>query len=129
MARTGDLAFARQLEGYGLSTVQIHYYLPDHPRLLQAFVMQQYDLARRSPSSTASSPTGGARSRRCCTRSRSPHNRLIGPAEWRAVDGVITITEPSSRLRGVSANDGGDRAPRSALSIRQHGLSHPRRTQ
>ena len=44
-----DGDFARQLHGYGLSTVQIHYYLPDHPSLLQAFVMQQYDLAPTFP--------------------------------------------------------------------------------
>ena len=43
VARIADHDFARQIEGYGLSTVQIHYFMPDHPSLLQAFVMQQYD--------------------------------------------------------------------------------------
>ncbi|MEL0251270.1 MAG: hypothetical protein VW935_04870, partial [Novosphingobium sp.] len=38
-----------QMEGYGLTTIQIHYYLPDHPSLLQMFAFQQYDLAPRFP--------------------------------------------------------------------------------
>jgi len=41
--------FLMQLQGYGLSTVEIHYYMPDHPRLLQQFVIQQYDVAPRFP--------------------------------------------------------------------------------
>jgi uncharacterized protein Usg len=82
VARTGDLAFARQLEGYGLSTVQIHYFMPDHPSLLQAFVMQQYDVAPAYWRCEIEAVLHSV---------RVAHNRLIGPAEWRAVDGVITI--------------------------------------
>ena len=44
-----DLDFTKQIEGYGLSTVQVHYYMPDHPGLIQIFVMQQYDIAPRFP--------------------------------------------------------------------------------
>ena len=36
--------FRRQLEGYGLTTARILYRLPDHKRLLQTFVWQDYDL-------------------------------------------------------------------------------------
>ena len=36
--------FRKQLEGYGLTTAKILYRLPDHPRLLQAYVWQEYDL-------------------------------------------------------------------------------------
>jgi uncharacterized protein Usg len=36
--------FRRQLEGYGLTTARILYRLPDHRRLLQTFVWQEYDL-------------------------------------------------------------------------------------
>ena len=49
MALMGDRDFAIQVAGYGLSTVQVHYYLPDHPSLLQLFVMQQYDIAPGFP--------------------------------------------------------------------------------
>lgn len=37
-------AFRKQLEGYGLTTAKILYHLPDHPRFLQTFVWQEYDL-------------------------------------------------------------------------------------
>ena len=49
MALMGDRDFALQVAGYGLSTVQVHYYLPDHPSLLQLFVMQQVDVAPNFP--------------------------------------------------------------------------------
>jgi uncharacterized protein Usg len=41
--------FRRQLEGYGLTTASILYRLPDHPRLLQTYVWQAYDLAPLFP--------------------------------------------------------------------------------
>ena len=41
--------FRRQLEGYGLTTAQILYRLPDHPSLLQIYVWQDYDLCPRFP--------------------------------------------------------------------------------
>lgn len=41
--------FIRQLEGYGLTTAEILYRMPDHPGLLQSFVWQDYDLAPRFP--------------------------------------------------------------------------------
>jgi uncharacterized protein Usg len=41
--------FIRQLEGYGLTTAEILYRLPDHPQLLQTYVWQDYDLAPKFP--------------------------------------------------------------------------------
>jgi len=41
--------FLRQLAGYGLTTAEILYRLPDHPRLLQSYVWQDYDLAPDFP--------------------------------------------------------------------------------
>lgn len=41
--------FIRQLQGYGLTTAEILYRMPDHPNLLQTFVWQEYDLAPRFP--------------------------------------------------------------------------------
>jgi len=45
----GIANFRRQLEGYGLTTANILYRLPDHPRLLQTYVWQAYDLAPAFP--------------------------------------------------------------------------------
>ena len=41
--------FRLQMEGYGLTTAEIHYHLPDHPSLLQLYVWQDYDLAPEFP--------------------------------------------------------------------------------
>lgn len=38
-----------QLAGYGLTTANILYRLPDHPDLLQSFVWQFYDVAPDHP--------------------------------------------------------------------------------
>ncbi len=37
-------AFAKQIEGYGLTTAEILYRIPDHPSLLQSYLWQDYDL-------------------------------------------------------------------------------------
>ena len=36
-------------DGYRLTTAEILYHLPDHPRLLQSFVWQELDIAPRFP--------------------------------------------------------------------------------
>lgn len=42
-------SFVRQLSGYSLTTAHILYRLPDHPRFLQTYVWQEYDLAPEFP--------------------------------------------------------------------------------
>src|ERR1700726_4909990 len=41
--------FRKQVLGYGLTTAQILYRMPDHPSLLQTYVWQNYDLFPRFP--------------------------------------------------------------------------------
>lgn len=89
--RLGDGDFRRQLEGYGLSTVQIHYFMPDHPTLLQLFVMQQYDLAPNFPELDRFLGYWRREIEAVLHSVQVAHKHLIGPAEWRAVDGVISI--------------------------------------
>lgn len=38
-----------QLNNYRLTTAHILYHLPDHPKLLQSYVWQEYDIAPRFP--------------------------------------------------------------------------------
>ncbi len=38
-----------RLRGYQLTTAEILYHLPDHPRLLQSFLWQEYDMAPKYP--------------------------------------------------------------------------------
>jgi len=40
---------ALQLRDYRLTTAEILYHLPDHPRLLQSYVWQDFDLAPEFP--------------------------------------------------------------------------------
>lgn len=40
---------ALRLQGWRLSTLEVLYYMPDHPQLLQSFVWQTLDLAPRYP--------------------------------------------------------------------------------
>ena len=44
-----DDAFRRQMEGYSLTTAHILYRMPDRPLLLQSYLWQEYDLARKFP--------------------------------------------------------------------------------
>jgi uncharacterized protein Usg len=84
-------AFIRQLQGYGLTTATILYRLPDHPRLLQTYVWQEYDLAPDFPvlldflnfwTRELEGPLHSV---------TVAHSRLIKPAEFQAVDGVLTL--------------------------------------
>jgi len=40
---------ARQLQSYRLTTAEILYHMPDHPKLLQSYVWQELDIAPRFP--------------------------------------------------------------------------------
>ena len=87
----GDGDFLRQLQGYGLMTAEISYYMPDHPVLLQLFVWQEYDLAPRFPVLHRFLDHWRSDIEAAIHSVRIAHAHLIRPAEWRAVDGVITI--------------------------------------
>ncbi|MDE2302405.1 MAG: protein usg [Sphingomonadales bacterium] len=80
-----------QLAGYGLTTVHIHYYLPDHPSLLQQFLLQQYDLAPRFPELRRFLDFWRRDIDAVLHSVQIAHQGLIGPAEWRAVNGEISI--------------------------------------
>lgn len=44
-----DQAQLEKLLYYRLTTAEILYHMPDHPRLLQSYIWQDYDLAPRFP--------------------------------------------------------------------------------
>ena len=81
--------FRRQLDGYGLTTAQILYRLPDHPSLLQTYVWQDYDLCPKFPVlnrflafwlETLEGPLHSV---------TVAHARLIRPAERRKLQEVV----------------------------------------
>ena len=83
--------FLKQLDGYGLTTVEIHYFMPDHPSLLQLFVWQEYDVAPRFPVLHEFLDHWRRDVDAALHSVRIAHKNLIAPAELRAVDGIITI--------------------------------------
>ena len=83
--------FIRQLEGYGLTTANILYRMPDHPQLLQTFLWQEYDLAPKFPVLHDFLEFWSQKLDGRLHSVTVAHSRLIKPAEFRAVDGVLTL--------------------------------------
>jgi uncharacterized protein Usg len=83
--------FKKQLEGYGLTTAEILYRMPDHPALLQSYIWQDYDLCPDFPvlrkflefwARTLDGPL---------FKVTVGHSRLIKPAEIRAFGAEFRI--------------------------------------
>jgi uncharacterized protein Usg len=83
--------FIRQIEGYGLTTATILYGIPDHPKLLQTFVWQEYDLAPRFPILRKFLDFWRRELEGPLHSVTVAHSRLIKPAELRRVDGEILL--------------------------------------
>lgn len=83
--------FRMQMEGYGLTTAEIYYRLPDHPNLLQIYVWQEYDLAPKFPELRGFLDYWTGTLEGALHSVRIAHNGLIQPSEWKAVDGIIAI--------------------------------------
>ena len=77
--------------GHQLVTVSVLYYLPDHPSLLNEFLWQTMDLGPRYPRIGAFLDFWRREIEAVLHSVRVAHQHLIGPAEWRAVDGIISI--------------------------------------
>lgn len=79
------------LKGYGMTTAQILYRMPDHPSILQTFLWQQYDLAPEFPElkgflkfwqETLDGPLHSV---------KYMHRKLIAANEWRALTGEFIL--------------------------------------
>jgi uncharacterized protein Usg len=83
--------FVRQLEGYGLTTAQILYRLPDHRSLVQEYVWQDYDLFPAFPALTRFLAFWQEKLDGPLHSVTVAHARLIRPAEMRAVKGEFRL--------------------------------------
>ncbi|MCV0394232.1 MAG: usg protein [Rhizobiaceae bacterium] len=79
------------LAGYGLTTAEFLYRMPDHPHLLQSFVWQHFDVAPKFPElrrfiefwrDSLDGPLHSV---------SYTHRRLIAPNEWRNVSGELVL--------------------------------------
>jgi len=78
-----------QLANYRLTTAHIFYHMPDHPKLLQEFIWQDLDLAPKYPILTKFLDFWQAQIEGRLHSVRIAQSRLIKPAEFRAVDGLL----------------------------------------
>ncbi|MCO4318007.1 aspartate-semialdehyde dehydrogenase [Phyllobacterium sp. 21LDTY02-6] len=83
--------FERQLQGYGLTTAHILYRRPDFKSLLQTYIWQDYDLAPDFPEMRKFLEFWQEKLEGPLHSIRFTHQRLIGPNEWRKVDGEIML--------------------------------------
>jgi uncharacterized protein Usg len=86
-----DRDFLRQVNGYGLTTAEIHYRMPDRPSLIQLFVWQNYDLAPDFPTLMGFLDYWQRELDGKLHSVRVAHKSLIRPSEFRIVDGVVSI--------------------------------------
>lgn len=83
--------FVKQLKGYGLTTAQIFYRMPDHPALLQTYLWQHYDLCPHFPELNKFLEFWTRELEGPVHSVTVAHARLIKPAELRAVGGLYQL--------------------------------------
>jgi uncharacterized protein Usg len=83
--------FRKQVLGYGLTTAQILYRMPDHPSLLQTYVWQNYDMFPNFPALKGFLSFWETSLEGPLFAVTVAHSKLIKPAELRAVDGVFRL--------------------------------------
>lgn len=81
----------RMLQGYGLTTAEILYRMPDHPGLLQSFIWQHYDLAPRFPELHRFIDFWQEKIEGALHSIAYTHKKLIAPNEWRNVSGELVL--------------------------------------
>jgi uncharacterized protein Usg len=83
---TVSAEFKKQLDGYGLTTAEILYRMPDHPAVLQSYLWQEYDLFPRFPNLRKFLDFWSHKLDGVLHTVTVAHSRLIKPAEFKTVD-------------------------------------------
>jgi uncharacterized protein Usg len=79
------------LKGYGLTTAEIFYRMPDYRNVLNTFVWQQYDLAPDYPEMFKFIEFWQTSIEGPLHSVRFAHRKLIAPGEWRHVKGEFRL--------------------------------------
>ena len=86
---SGD--FVRQLQGYGLTTANILYRLPNHPAIIQEFIWQNYDLQPEFPELRKFLKFWSEKIEGAIHRVIVGHSGLIKPAELKLVSAEFRL--------------------------------------
>lgn len=79
------------LKGYGLTTAEMYYRMPDYTHVLNTFVWQDYDIAPDHPRLFKFIDFWRAEIEGLLHSVRFTHRKMIAPGEWRHVKGEFTI--------------------------------------
>ncbi|WP_308915190.1 usg protein [Jannaschia sp. LMIT008] len=79
------------LKGYGLTTAEMFYHMPDHPHVLNTFVWQDYDLAPDHPRLFRFVEYWQEQIDGALHSIRFSHRKRIATGEWRNVVGEFTL--------------------------------------
>lgn len=75
------------LRGYGLTTAEFFYGMPDHPAVLNTFIWQDYDLAPDHPKLFEFIAFWQDEIEGPLNSVRFTHRKMISPGAWRSVVG------------------------------------------
>lgn len=79
------------LRGYGLTTAEMYYRIPDYQHVLNSFIWQEYDLAPDHPRLFKFIEFWQAQIEGPLHSVRYTHRKLIAPGEWTHVSGEFVI--------------------------------------
>jgi uncharacterized protein Usg len=86
-----DSEMELMLKGYGLTTAEILYRMPDHPGVLQTYLWQDYDLAPKFPVLNSFIEFWRTKLEGPLHSIRYTHRKLISASEWRNVSGELLL--------------------------------------
>lgn len=78
------------LRGYGLTTAEFYYHMPDYPHVLNSFIWQDYDQAPDHDRLLGFIDFWRGEIEGALHSVRFVHRKLISPGEWRNVVGEFT---------------------------------------
>lgn len=79
------------LKGYGLTTAEFIYHMPDHPHVLNTFLWQDYDLAPDHDRMFKFIAFWQREIEGPLHSVRFTHRKMISAGEWRHVTGEFTV--------------------------------------
>ena len=79
------------LKGYGLTTAEITYHMPDYKHVLNTFTWQDYDLAPDHPKLYQFIAFWRAKIEGPLHSVRYTHRKMIGAGQWRRVVGELRL--------------------------------------